>query len=90
MSPQGRGLDAQRLHPLVGMGVSCMRKRCKLFFCGAVSLLITAVMAHAIFNTLIRTHYRWIACVAVFLMYVPQRIRAPRRFMHRKQAERQG
>jgi len=57
-----RGIGASLMHStctfLVAMGISMIRKRRKLFICGTFSLLITAALYHAIFNTLVQSDYR--------------------------------
>ena len=68
-----RGFGAARMHStctaLVGNGISYARKRRKLFFSGTLSLLIDAIIAHALFNTLIQSQYREFAFIAVAAMY---------------------
>ena len=71
---------------MIGMGISYVRKRRKLFYCGSFSLLVTAVIAHALFNTLIQAQYKWIAFLAVLLMYLPQLIK----MIHTVSARRAG
>ena len=85
-----RGFGAARMHSactaMIGMGISYVRKRRKLFYCGSFSLLVTAVIAHALFNTLIQAQYKWIAFLAVLLMYLPQLIK----MIHTVSARRAG
>ena len=85
-----RGFGAAWMHSactaMVGMGISYVRKRRKLFYCGSFSLLVTAVIAHALFNTLIQAQYKWIAFLAVLLMYLPQLIK----MIHTVSARRAG
>lgn len=75
-----RGFGAAGMHSactsLVGQGISYVRKRRKLFYCGTFSLLISAVIIHALFNTLIQSRLRQYAFIAVVLMYAPQAIKA--------------
>ena len=78
-----RGLGAAQMHSactaMVGMGISYVRKRRKLFFCGGFSLLIAAVIFHAIFNTLVQSPCRVLAFVWAALLFVPQVFFAARR-----------
>ena len=78
-----RGLGAAQMHAactaLVGMGISYVRKRKKLFYCGTFSLLIAAVIFHSIFNVLVQSDYRYLAFVWAALLFVPQIVSAVRR-----------
>ena len=71
-----RGFGAARMHSactsLIGKGISYVHKRRKLFYCGTFSLLIAAIIAHALFNTLIQSKLRWAAYGVVLVMYIPQ------------------
>ena len=71
-----RGCGAARMHSsctyMIGRGISYVHKRRKLFYCGTFSLLIAAVIAHALFNTLIQSEHRWAAYAVVLFMYTPQ------------------
>ncbi|MBR1814845.1 MAG: PrsW family intramembrane metalloprotease [Lachnospiraceae bacterium] len=71
-----RGMGAALMHStctsLVGLGISYVRKRRKLFYCGTFSLLITAITYHAIFNTLIQSHLRVWAFVLPALLSLLQ------------------
>ena len=55
----------------VGMGMSFVRKRRKLSFCGTFALLIAAVMYHATFNVLVQSDYSVIAFIMPAAMYIP-------------------
>ena len=71
-----RGFGAARMHSvctaLVGRGIGYVRKRRKLFYCGTFSLLIAAVITHALFNTLIQSQYRGLAFILVIVLYLPR------------------
>ena len=71
-----RGLGAALMHSVctafVGVGISFIRKRRKLFYCGTFSLLIAASIYHATFNTLVQSPYRMFAFVLALLLYLPQ------------------
>ena len=56
---------------MVGMGMSYVRKRRKLFFCGTFALMITAVIFHATFNVLVQTRYRVAAFILPAALYIP-------------------
>ena len=80
-----RGFGAAHMHSactsLVGRGIGYVHKRRKLFYCGTLSLLIAAIIAHAVFNTLIYSEYRLAAYVAVLAIYIPRMImRRKRRY----------
>lgn len=70
-----RGLGAALMHAgctaSVGKGVCYVRKRRKLFSCGTFSLLIAAVIFHAIFNSLVQSDYRYLAFVWSALLAAP-------------------
>lgn len=87
-----RGFGAAWMHSacttMVGLGISYVRKRRKLFYCGTFSLLIAAVIAHAIYNTLVQSQYRWVAYIVVILMYIPHILKYIRRYRAKKQAQR--
>ena len=78
-----RGFGAALMHAsctaMVGMGISYVRKRRKLFYCGTFSLLIAAVIFHAVFNLLVQSAHRWLAFVWSALLFVPQLVSAVRR-----------
>ena len=78
-----RGMGAALMHGIctsfVGMGMSYVKKRRKFFFCGTFSLLITAIIYHGIFNTLVQSDYKMFAfimpslvCCAVFIAQFKQ------------------
>ena len=87
-----RGFGAAGMHSactaLVGQGISYVRKRRKLFYCGTFSLLIAAVISHAIFNTLIQAEQRGFAFIVVLFIYGPQLYSVVKRFLPWKQAEK--
>lgn len=61
---------------LVGLGMSYIRKRRKLFFCGTLALLVTAVIYHATFNVLVQSDYRAAALIMPAALYVPVVVKA--------------
>ena len=56
---------------IIGMGMSYVRKRKKLFYCGTTALMITAVIFHATFNVLVQSQYRIAAFILPVSMYIP-------------------
>ena len=86
-----RGFGAARMHSactsLVGRGISYVRKRRKLFYCGTFSLLIAAVIIHALFNTLIQTKARQYAFVLVILMYTPRFVKAVKHILSKRREQ---
>ena len=70
-----RGLGAALMHSsctaMIGLGISYIRKRRKLFFCGTFSLLLSAVVYHAVFNALIQSRLRVLALIMPVLLCVP-------------------
>ena len=57
---------------LVGTGIGYVHKRRKLFFCGTIALLISAIIAHGLFNMLIQSEHRWAAYAIILFMHTPQ------------------
>lgn len=55
----------------VGMGMSYIRKRRKLFFCGTFSLLTLAIIFHATFNVLVQSNLRAVALILPAAVYIP-------------------
>lgn len=87
-----RGFGAASMHSactsLVGTGIGYVHKRRKLFYTGTVSLLISAVIAHALFNTLIQSEHRWAAYAVILFMHVPQMVDiAKKLFLRKKTAQ---
>ncbi len=78
-----RGFGAAQMHSactaMVGMGISYIYRRRKLFWCGIFSLLIAASIFHAIFNLLVQSDYRYLAFVWSALLFVPQIVSRIRR-----------
>ncbi|HBI52583.1 MAG: PrsW family intramembrane metalloprotease [Ruminiclostridium sp.] len=55
----------------VGLGMSYIRKRRKLFFCGTFSLLALAIIFHATFNVLVQSSFRPAALIMPAAVYLP-------------------
>lgn len=70
-----RGFSTALMHGVcsmaVGFGISFVRKKKKLFFCGTFALLIMAMIYHGIYNMLVQSDYRWLGFVLPALTYTP-------------------
>jgi RsiW-degrading membrane proteinase PrsW (M82 family) len=56
---------------MIGMGISYINKRKKLFFCGTFALLAAAILTHATFNVLVQSDYRIAAFIFPASVYIP-------------------
>jgi RsiW-degrading membrane proteinase PrsW (M82 family) len=70
-----RGFSSGLMHGLctaaVGIGLSFIHKKKKLFVCGTFALLIVAITYHAIYNTLIQSQYQVIGAILPMATYIP-------------------
>lgn len=70
-----RGFGAGLMHSVctvaVGIGISLVRTKKKLFYCGTAALLMMAVTYHAIFNTVALSAYRTLGFALPVLTYIP-------------------
>ncbi|SDB07355.1 PrsW family glutamic-type intramembrane protease [Eubacterium oxidoreducens] len=71
-----RGFASGVMHGIctacVGFGISYVRKRRKLFYCGTFALLALAITYHASFNTLVQSDsYKYFGFVMPMVTYVP-------------------
>ena len=70
-----RGFSSGLMHGLctaaVGIGLSFVHKKKKLFVCGTFALLIAAITYHAIYNTLIQSQYQIVGAILPMATYVP-------------------
>ena len=55
----------------VGMGMSYVKKRRKLFYCGTFALLVTAITFHATFNVLVQSNFKAAAFILPAALYLP-------------------
>lgn len=55
----------------VGIGISFVRTKKKLFYCGTAALLMMAVTYHAIYNTIVMSPYRLYGFLLPILTYIP-------------------
>ncbi|MBO5938388.1 MAG: PrsW family intramembrane metalloprotease [Clostridia bacterium] len=70
-----RGFSSGLMHGLctaaVGIGLSFVHKKKKLFVCGTFALLIVAITYHSIYNTLIQSQYQIVGAILPMATYIP-------------------
>ena len=70
-----RGFGAGLMHSIctvvVGLGMSTVHKKKKLFVCGTIALLMMAITYHATYNTIVMSDYKYFAVVLPLLAYIP-------------------
>lgn len=70
-----RGFGAGLMHSIstvmVGIGISFVKKKKKLFYCGTLSLLMLAITYHSIYNTLVMSEYKYFGIILPICTYVP-------------------
>lgn len=70
-----RGFGAGLMHSVctvaVGIGISMVRAKKKLFYCGTSALLMMSITYHAIFNTVAMSAYRTLGFMIPILTYIP-------------------
>lgn len=70
-----RGIGAGLMHGVctfgVGLGITFIRKKRKLFITGTFALLMTAIIYHSVFNCLIMSDYRYAGFILPLLTYLP-------------------
>ena len=68
-----RGFSSGLMHGLctaaVGIGLSFVHKKRKLFYCGTFALLTVAITYHAIYNTLIQSDYQYVGAFLPIATY---------------------
>ena len=67
----GAGLMHGMCTLLVGVGISFVKKKNKLFVVGTFALLSTAITYHGIYNMLVQSDFRLIGYLLPFSTYVP-------------------
>ena len=67
----GAGLMHGMCTLLVGVGISFVKKKRKLFAVGTFGLLSTAIVYHGIYNILIQSDYRTVGALLPIVTYVP-------------------
>lgn len=83
----GAGLMHGMCTLLVGVGISFMRRKRKIFFVGTFALLATAITYHGIYNMLIQSRYAAVGALLPIATYVPFFIR---RLKHKRVAADKG
>lgn len=70
-----RGFGAGLMHSVctifVGMGISFVKKKRKLFFSGLIALLMLAITYHSIYNTIVMSDYKYFGFVLPLATYLP-------------------
>ena len=70
-----RGFSTALMHGIctaaVGYGLSFVRKKRKLFYCGTFALLTLASTYHGIFNMLVQSDYKYLGFILPALTYIP-------------------
>lgn len=70
-----RGFGAGLMHSIctvvVGLGMSTVHKKKKLFVCGTIALLTMAIAYHATYNTIVMSDYKYFAVMLPLLAYIP-------------------
>lgn len=70
-----RGFGASLMHSIctvaVGIGISFVRKKKKLFYCGTLSLLMLAITYHSIYNTLVMSPHKYFGILLPICAYIP-------------------
>lgn len=67
----GSGLVHGVCTMMVGYGISYIKKRRKLFYCGTFALLSTAIIYHAIYNLLVQSEYQYAGVLLPIITYIP-------------------
>ena len=67
----GTGLMHGMCTLLVGVGISFVKKKSKIFLVGTVALLSTAITYHGIYNMLVQSDYQVIGFLLPILTYIP-------------------
>jgi hypothetical protein len=67
----GAGLMHGMCTLLVGVGISFVKKRSKIFVVGTFALLSTAITYHGIYNMLVQSDYELIGYLLPISTYIP-------------------
>lgn len=67
----GSGLVHGVCTVMVGYGISYIKKRRKLFWCGTFALLSAAIIYHATYNLLVQSQFRYAGILLPVATYVP-------------------
>ncbi|MBQ6537533.1 MAG: PrsW family intramembrane metalloprotease, partial [Eubacterium sp.] len=66
----GAGLMHSICTVVVGLGMSTVHKKKKLFVCGTIALLTMAIAYHATYNTIVMSDYKYFAVMLPLLAYI--------------------
>lgn len=70
-----RGFASGLMHSLctlmIGVGISMVRKKRKLFITGTFALLVSASIYHSLFNMLIQSQFSYVGALLPILTYIP-------------------
>ncbi|MEG0571335.1 MAG: PrsW family glutamic-type intramembrane protease [Oscillospiraceae bacterium] len=70
-----RGLGAGLMHGIctsaIGIGISFVHKKKKLFYTGTFALLSAAIIYHAIYNLLVQTRWEYAGFLLPIVTYIP-------------------
>lgn len=70
-----RGLGAGLMHGIctsaIGIGISFIHKKKKLFYTGTFALLSTAIIYHAIYNCLVQSKWEYAGFILPIITYIP-------------------
>lgn len=70
-----RGLGSGLMHSIctasVGIGISFVKKKKKLFYTGTLALLMLAITYHAIYNSLVMSDYQYLGIILPINTYIP-------------------
>lgn len=70
-----RGFSSALMHGVctaaVGIGISFVHRKRKLFYTGTFALLTVAIIYHAIFNCLVRSPYKYAGFILPLVTYTP-------------------
>ena len=67
----GAGLMHGMCTLLVGVGISFVKKKSKIFAVGTFALLSTAITYHGIYNMLVQSDYKMVGCILPLATYAP-------------------
>ena len=81
----GAGLMHGMCTLLVGVGISFVRKKSKIFVVGTFALLSTAITYHGIYNMLVQSDYRVVGFLLPISTYIPFVVWRIKKFKHKKQ-----
>ena len=70
-----RGFSTALMHGVctmtIGFGISFVKKKKKLFYCGTFALLTMAMVYHGIYNMFVQSDYKWLGFVLPAITYIP-------------------